>query len=1042
MKFTFPPESRPLAGYTIKRAIDRGGFGEVYYALNDAGKEVALKLLQHNLDVELRGVRQCLNLRHPNLITIFDIRTDDDEDHWIVMEYAGGKTLEQTLAAGPHQLAASDALEWIRGIAEGVEFLHARGLVHRDLKPGNIFNDQGTVKVGDVGLSKFITPSRRSAQTESVGTVHYMAPEVARGRYGKEVDVYAAGVILYEMLVGKVPFEGESTAEILMKHLTASPDLDPVPEGLRPLIARALEKDPERRLESISELVRGLDQFLAGKQPFVPERKRETIQESIDRTQAAAVQNQPQPGPRQPAVAAASDSSSGDELDDFWRHVSLFFRPERLFFTRVGRTLYSQWKQDIPGWIRWSVGLFVLLSSPVWLIVLLASTPWILFTALIYFGVREVVRVGIWMANPPAGTHPWTRLFGGSSTLDFESIPNHQQEGVYSRQSPATSQSAASINSAPFGSASEFAPSPPLQAVPQQHPVGNRRNPLSILDRWFGLPLLGLAGCVVLLFAEAVRYHDTVPFALMASSGAFVLIKLVVSLLLKHRAVPVSGRRRLNLVLFSLAIFSTILVMATVHIMDTHPRGRLNDEGGIAIFLALFGFGVSAFFIRRRFELTERLPPAEFSQHIEDPVPPRIPHPGYSSKIFGWGLAAIFVVLVTLSAGSIFLATLAPSAGNVNINGVRIQTHSFRFTALGALFPVIIAGGLYFLFRKSMGNRSPEVSGTSAVAAERATQADPQHPKQRQSEFWLVTAFLALWFSLTLGWWKGVAPATVDGSWAAFFFYPDSWAGITAVAWSEIILLGLLIGKCVPKIPLQTQVDSDPRLAHLRIATGFFQSLLWSFLLSAGFAFTILALSDRSPSGWNPGRPWDASSGSYPHAVWLFCFLVSSSTILLTQSYLRTRYGFLRSSSFFTLLLSGILIAAVSIGLDGTLGSMFPHRGNLAGEGWLGLYVSSLQFFLPTMICGGWLGQIDPARPRRFRLSRLIWVIVVTATVGGILEFDHHPDCLELWVFLMGGLSGVVQLGSLWADPDESVKSSATIQNDPHYYNLSLVQGA
>ena len=84
MKFTFAPESRPLDGYTIKRAIHRGGFGEVYYALSDAGKEVALKLLNNNLEVELRGVRQCLNLKHTNLVTIFDIREDGDNDHWVV----------------------------------------------------------------------------------------------------------------------------------------------------------------------------------------------------------------------------------------------------------------------------------------------------------------------------------------------------------------------------------------------------------------------------------------------------------------------------------------------------------------------------------------------------------------------------------------------------------------------------------------------------------------------------------------------------------------------------------------------------------------------------------------------------------------------------------------------------------------------------------------------------------------------------------------------------------------------------------------------
>src|SRR2546425_976027 len=97
-----------------------------------------------------------------------------------------------------------------RGIGAGVAYLHDHGIVHRDLKPGNIFSEEGIVKLGDYGLAKFISCSRRSGQTESVGTVHYMAPEVANGRYGKEIDIYALGIILYEMLTGRVPFDGES----------------------------------------------------------------------------------------------------------------------------------------------------------------------------------------------------------------------------------------------------------------------------------------------------------------------------------------------------------------------------------------------------------------------------------------------------------------------------------------------------------------------------------------------------------------------------------------------------------------------------------------------------------------------------------------------------------------------------------------------------------------------------------------------------------------------------------------------------------------
>jgi len=256
MKFTFAPETSPLEGYTIKRAIHRGGFGEVYYALSDSGKEVALKLLNNNLEVELRGVRQCLNLKHQNLVTIFDIREDQDGDHWIVMEFIGGRGLYETLQLHPNGMPLDETLHWLEGMTAGLSFLHDRGIVHRDLKPANVFSDQDVVKVGDVGLSKYISESRRSAQTQSVGTVYYMAPEVCHGRYGREVDVYAMGIMLVEMLTGQVPFDGETTAEILMKHMTAEPDLSSVPEQVQGVIAAALEKDPQQRIQDVEELER------------------------------------------------------------------------------------------------------------------------------------------------------------------------------------------------------------------------------------------------------------------------------------------------------------------------------------------------------------------------------------------------------------------------------------------------------------------------------------------------------------------------------------------------------------------------------------------------------------------------------------------------------------------------------------------------------------------------------------------------------------------------------------------------------------------
>lgn len=270
MNFRYEPESKPLDGYTIKRAIQRGGFGEVYYALSDGGKEVALKLLQANADVELRGIAQCLNLKHSNLLSIFDVKESAAGEQFVIMEYVAGRTLGEVIAEKPNGIDHAHVEEMLNQIAAGAEYLHERGIVHRDLKPANIYLENGVIKIGDVGLAKFISESRRSAQTQSVGTVYYMAPEIAHGRYGKEVDVYAIGVMLYEMLTGNVPFDGESTGEILMKQLSAEPDLSSLPLAIRPVLERALAKDPEKRTSSAAQLAREFSAALHGSASPVP----------------------------------------------------------------------------------------------------------------------------------------------------------------------------------------------------------------------------------------------------------------------------------------------------------------------------------------------------------------------------------------------------------------------------------------------------------------------------------------------------------------------------------------------------------------------------------------------------------------------------------------------------------------------------------------------------------------------------------------------------------------------------------------------------
>lgn len=271
MKFTYRSGQCPLPGYAIKRGIGWGGFGEVYFAVTTGGKEVALKWVRGNLDVELRGIQQCLNLKHPNLVHLYDLQTDTEGHHWLVMEYVAGEPLSIILARHPSGVAPELASQWFTGLAQAVHYLHEHGIVHRDLKPGNIFLENGLIKVGDYGLCKFIGESHRAGLTKDVGTVHYMAPEISTGNYNRQIDVYAAGVVLYEMLTGRVPFDGESAGEILMKHMTSAPELHRVPAEFRPILELALHKNPAQRYQSITEMSKKVAAAAGVAEPACPQ---------------------------------------------------------------------------------------------------------------------------------------------------------------------------------------------------------------------------------------------------------------------------------------------------------------------------------------------------------------------------------------------------------------------------------------------------------------------------------------------------------------------------------------------------------------------------------------------------------------------------------------------------------------------------------------------------------------------------------------------------------------------------------------------------
>jgi hypothetical protein len=391
MRFQYPSGSRPLEGYTIKRGVGRGGFGEVYFAVSDAGKEVALKLIRRNLEVELRGVTHCLNLKHPNLIDIYDIRTDEHDDRWVVMEYVNGASLEDIIERHPNGMPRDMALHWFEGLCAGVGYLHDHGIVHRDLKPANVFLDDGRVKIGDYGLSKFISCSRRSGQTESVGTVHYMAPEIANGRYGREIDSYALGIILYEMITGSVPFVGESIGEVLMKHLTAEPDLSKLEEPYRGVIRAAMAKDPERRIDNVGEMMA----MLRGVPRSPVSAEAAHAGPAVITDFAPAWSPQPSPGPR-PRSLPAAPPRGFDAIREFihrepepvWTAVTDGFR---LLRKGVG---YDTWRDSHRGLLL--VGLFIVMIL-MWPAILGVS-----FVMAVWYGLYRLTRlIGQVMVQPP-----------------------------------------------------------------------------------------------------------------------------------------------------------------------------------------------------------------------------------------------------------------------------------------------------------------------------------------------------------------------------------------------------------------------------------------------------------------------------------------------------------------------------------------------------------------------------------------------------------------------------------------------------------------
>jgi len=271
----FSPGSR-LGPYEILAQIGAGGMGEVHRARDTRlGREVAIKVSAERFSDRFeREARVIASLNHPNICTLYDVGPD-----YLVMELVNGPTLADRIGQGKIQL--DEALDIARQIGEALQAAHNAGIVHRDLKPANIkLKPDGAVKVLDFGLAKIVETNTATGGSEHaatltmeqathagtlLGTTAYMAPEQAVGKeVDRRADIWAFGVVLYEMLTGEQLFRRETISDTLTAVITEKPDWERVPAKVRLLLRSCLQKDPQRRLHDIADA-----QFLLEDAPAV-----------------------------------------------------------------------------------------------------------------------------------------------------------------------------------------------------------------------------------------------------------------------------------------------------------------------------------------------------------------------------------------------------------------------------------------------------------------------------------------------------------------------------------------------------------------------------------------------------------------------------------------------------------------------------------------------------------------------------------------------------------------------------------------------------
>ena len=291
--------------YEILEVIGTGGMAIVYKAMDHRlNRQVAVKVLKNDLAQNADFRRRFHDeshavamLSHPNIVAVYDVSRSSDIEY-IVMELIDGITLKQYMQKKGNKLNWREALHFITQIVKALGHAHSRGIIHRDIKPHNIMVlRDGSVKVADFGIARVTSGGHSTLTQEALGSVHYISPEQARGSHIDErSDLYSAGVVLYEMITGRLPFEGDTPVSVAIQHINSIPlsprEIDPtIPEALEAITMKAMAPDPDNRYPSADAMLADLEEFR--KNPninfdfsaseFHPE------EEDVDRTQIHTV---------------------------------------------------------------------------------------------------------------------------------------------------------------------------------------------------------------------------------------------------------------------------------------------------------------------------------------------------------------------------------------------------------------------------------------------------------------------------------------------------------------------------------------------------------------------------------------------------------------------------------------------------------------------------------------------------------------------------------------------------------------------------------